>query len=569
MLGNAQGNCLWNRIRGRASSESVVKFPAPVPKTGVGAVLHWRNLPVYGYNSGAIVRAARNVRYGAVLSPGRVQMRVWAMGLACAMACAGLPAAAQLEGTHAKPLVSKLEFTSSDQRLVQGFDWASRQAMDYVFTGDPVGPWYEAALPGREAFCMRDTAHQSVGAQALGLSAWTLNMLRRFGENISASKQWCSYWEIDRFNEPSPADYESDTSFWYDLPANFDVLDSAYRMYLWTGDPAYIDDPVLDNFYDRTMNEYVKRWELSADKVMTRERFPGPLTGAEQLTLEHGGQIHLGIPGYDEGNHTFVVGIDLLAVEYAAFRDYAAIERLRGNDAGATTAEANATALKNLINTTWWNPKDNTFYALLDQDHHLTGSDSQDVLYWNAVEPGPKMESAVKAMLMANEHRNPCGVEGESHDAEILYRYGQDNAAYGVLLDLTTPGHCRQEYPEVSYSVVGAITTGLMGINMVPVQDREVETLPGLTDATTWAQLSNLPIGRNAVTIRHNGDRETVFTNQDGPALIWQAAFPGTFSQLLVNGKPMPAHNETQRRTAISWVEVPVGAGDTVRVSAP
>lgn len=506
-------------------------------------------------------------------------MRMFAMGLACIAACACLASAGQTvesatkapvrePGFASKPeFVSQLVLTSSDRRLVQGFDWAKRQASDYVFTGDPVGPWYEAALPGRQAFCMRDTAHQSMGAQALGLSAWTLNMLQRFAENISPSRQWCSYWEIDRFNRPSPADYQNDTSFWYNLPANFDVLDSAYRMYLWTGDPKYIEDPVLGNFYDRTMNEYVERWELSPEKIMTRERFPEPLTGAEELTIEHHGHIHLGIPGYNEENQSYVVGIDLLAVEYAAFRDYAQIESLRGNSVGARNAEATATKLRNLINDTWWDAKDNTFYGLLDENRHLEGTGAQAILYWNAAEPGPQMQDAVKDLLASVQHRNPCAVEGESHLAEILYRYGKATAAYGVLMDLTTPGHCRQEYPEVSYSVIGAITAGLMGINMIPVRSLEVETLPALTPPTTWAELRNLPIGRNAITVRHNGNQETVFTNRSGPALIWRAAFPGTYGQLFVNGKPMAAHHEVQKLTAISWVEAPVGGGDTVRVS--
>ena len=121
-------------------------------------------------------------------------MRVLTIGLVSAAACAWLMAAAQTAGSGAKALVSetglsskpefvsRLEFASSDQRLVQGFDWTKRQASDYVFTDDPVGSWYEAALPGRQAFCMRDTAHQSMGAQALGLSAWTFNMLQRFDD---------------------------------------------------------------------------------------------------------------------------------------------------------------------------------------------------------------------------------------------------------------------------------------------------------------------------------------------------------------------------------------------------
>ena len=56
--------------------------------------------------------------------------------------------------------------------------------MNYAYDGDPVGLWYEAALPGRRAFCMRDVSHQVAGAQALGLSSYTHNMLRHFAENI-------------------------------------------------------------------------------------------------------------------------------------------------------------------------------------------------------------------------------------------------------------------------------------------------------------------------------------------------------------------------------------------------
>ena len=129
---------------------------------------------------------------------------------------------------------SHLELSSSDTRLVQSFNWAKQQAMAYVKDGDPVGPWYEAALPGRRAFCMRDISHQVAGAQALGLSKYTHNMFRRFAENISASKDWCSYWEINYLNQPAPIDFKNDAEFWYNLPANFDVLDACYRMYLWS-----------------------------------------------------------------------------------------------------------------------------------------------------------------------------------------------------------------------------------------------------------------------------------------------------------------------------------------------
>jgi len=166
---------------------------------------------------------------------------------------------------------------------------------------------------------MRDTSHQADGAHALGLARCNHNMLRRFAENISASRDWCSYWEIDRLNQPAPVDYKSDAEFWYNLPANYDVLDACYRMYLWSGDRSYIEDPVFLNFYDLTVNQYTSRWNLGLDRVMERmSDIPTP-------------PFFRGDPTYEESSSDNLVGIDLLATQYAAYRAYAAMQSIRGN----------------------------------------------------------------------------------------------------------------------------------------------------------------------------------------------------------------------------------------------
>ena len=138
---------------------------------------------------------------------------------------------------------SRLTLQASDRRLGEAFRWARQQALAYVRTGDPVGDWYEAALPGRDAFCMRDVSHQAAGAHALGMAAQNFNMLRKFAASIAESRDWCGYWEIDRLDRPAPVDYKSDRDFWYNLPANFDVIDCCYRMYAWTADRRYLEDP--------------------------------------------------------------------------------------------------------------------------------------------------------------------------------------------------------------------------------------------------------------------------------------------------------------------------------------
>jgi hypothetical protein len=458
---------------------------------------------------------------------------------------------------------SKLELASSDERLVDGFHRAERQAMAYVFDGDPVGPWYEAAEPGREAFCMRDVAHQSMGAQALGLARYNLNMLKHFAENISESKDWCSYWEIDRFDRPAPVDYRSDARFWFNLPANFDILDACYRMYLWSGDQTYVTDPAFLNFYDRTVSDYVERWALGLDQIMNRPRL---LNVRGMLDPSQKFQAARGIPGYDEGNHDYVLGADVLATQYAAYLAYARIQEFRGNADLARTYLKKAADVKTFINSTWWNEKEQYFYSRVGKDHKLEGRGGGALLYWNAVDDGPKVKSAL----------------GDSgRHLEALYRYGDPDAAYARLLDTMTPGHSRMEYPEVPYSVVGTVVNGTMGINLETASallstvegfwvEASVKTLSGLGSKIDWAELRNLPVRDNEITVRHEGGRKTVFTNQQGPALIWHAAFPGSHETLLVNGRAMKARTEKgPLGREDSWVRVTVGAGGTVSVEVP
>lgn len=203
----------------------------------------------------------------------------------------------QIHDAHTRTAaVGRLEMNSSNTNLNVALEWARRQSLAYAFSGDPVGDWYEAALPGREAFCMRDVSHQSMGAHALGLAAHTRNMLAKFAENISESKDRCSFWEIDRYNRPAPVDYHDDAEFWYNLPANFDVLDACYRMYVWTGDRSYFSDRSFANFYKRTVHDYVDRWDLGLDRIMTRQRIMNML-GRPDPT--HRFQRSRGIPSYE------------------------------------------------------------------------------------------------------------------------------------------------------------------------------------------------------------------------------------------------------------------------------
>jgi hypothetical protein len=97
-----------------------------------------------------------------------------------------------------------------------------------------------------------------------------------------------------------------------------------------------------------------------------------------------------------------------------------------------------------------------------------------------------------------------------------------------------------------------------------------VRTMPQLTAKTIWVELRNLPIGDGSVTVRHYGDRRTILINHEKTDLNWEAAFPGSFATLVVNGKPISAHTEVhQLGRVVTWVRVQVKAEKSARVEVP
>jgi hypothetical protein len=457
----------------------------------------------------------------------------------------------------ADPNVGRVVFKISDSGIQTAFDWARRQAVTYAFRGDPVGDWYEAALPGREAFCMRDVAHQATGAQALGLANYTRNMLRRFAENVAESRDWCSYWEINRYNRPAPADYASDARFWYCLPANYDIVDCSWRMYRWTGDRTYVEGPAFLRFYRRTATDYETRWDLTPETVMRRLRKTDPKDNF---------LFYRGNPSYDERREPFVLGVDLLATQYAAYVALAGIEEARGDSPSSRLYRRRAEAVKELVNRAWWNGDARSFYARLDANHHFEGHEDSALLYRGVVDEGPKLKAALDSLLERIRREPSAQIELQSHYPEILYCYGFPDVAAAQIVDLSRADRARREYPEVSYSVLGALVTGLMGID--PDAD-SILTVSGL-GAIDWAEIANLPVRGNEIGVRHDGGRKTRFTNQKGLAVTWRAGFAGSFATLTADGKRIKAEVErTASDRNISWVKIAVAPGATSTVEAP
>ena len=420
--------------------------------------------------------------------------------------------------------------TTSDSLLAARFQWASQQALAYVHHGeDPAGKWYEAALPGREAFCMRDVSHQSVGAHYLGLAAHTKNMLFKFADNIDISRDWCSYWEINRYDQPAPVDYANDDEFWYNLPGSFDVLNACWKQYNLTADIEYLQDATFINYYQRTMTDYVKAWDLGVDIIMERDRFMNL-----RAPLDSSNSFHYsrGLPSYGEGNPLeLYLGADLLCLEFQAFTAFGNILKVQGRDSETATIFEHARRIGELFNRVWWDSTANSYYSALLTDGTFKSAPSRYVLMSGIAETIQRQRSTLNGLLAQQD----LNVESQSYLPTIFYKEDEDQRAYDEMMDLSAPDKERREYPEVSYAIVEAVMEGMLGIGSDAVT-RSIYTLPRLTAVTPWVKVERVPMFEGYINLTHYGNSQTMLENQTDSTITWVARFPSGVESLAVNG---------------------------------
>jgi hypothetical protein len=464
-------------------------------------------------------------------------------------------------GNEAEYTPQPISIESSIEGLGERFEWARDTALSYAHSGeDSVGLWYEAALPNREAFCMRDVSHQAVGAHFLGLDGHNLNMLFQFAKNVSDGKDWCSYWEITRHGQPAAVDYRSDDAFWYNLPSNFDVLDASYRMYQWTADPTYIEHPVFLEFYERTVSDYVDRWDLGPNEVLNRARY----MNRDSFDMADPYQYARGIPSYHEsGVEATRIGIDLLSFQVAAYRSYAAILAKNGQIPKSTEYLSRAVRASNLITEAFWKEDIGHFHELLLEDGTTTMGGGMQVyaLYADAI-PDPEKAGAAVASILAND---PGNIEMRSHYPEVFYRYGLYGEALDMIMQLSDESTERRSYPEVSFAVVGAVATGLMGI--APLE-KGISTISRMASEDDRVELKDFPHRGSMASLLHEGTHLSSLSIHSGEKMIWRASFPGLHERLNVNGREMNATSTSDLMgKPLSYIEVEVYPLQSVTIS--
>lgn len=449
-----------------------------------------------------------------------------------------------------------LQISSDDENLVNLFNWATKSSKRYVGNDhDPVGPWYESALPEREAFCIRDISHQCIGEEINGHGKQNLNMFTKFVENISESKDWCTYWEINRYNLPAPADYVSDEDFWYNLNANFDIIDACYKLYLWTGNKTYIEDPVFDCFFRLSLNEYIERWQLQADKIMDRPALMNmPLPPPEDMQFKHA----RGLPSYDESMKGFNVNGDLIAMIYAGFMKYAEIQKIKGNTEQYQIFRKKADEYKELYNTVWWNDQTGKYYTFFIDGKLIKNEYINLFVPWYGIIDDPQRLSSV----LEEVTQNKTIVECKSYFPLIYYKNSFPEVAYNYMNELYTDS--RRNYPEVASSLIESVVCGLAGIDVNAAENR-IGSCPRFTDKTHWISIENIPTFTGLISIMHTSEIKSSFMHKGKQDVTWRVMFEGEYPDILCNGKKIKALSYADiMGNVYSYVDISCPAGECI-----
>ena len=411
-------------------------------------------------------------------------------------------------------------FTSSDKVLQKAYEWAKKTALSYSHSDlDPVGFWYEAALPKREAFCMRNVSHQSVGAQILGLQPHNKNMFSLFAKNISEAKDWCSYWEINRYNVPVPADYLNDKEFWYNLNANPDMLQACMKMYDWTGDDDYISSPTFTNFYKRSTNEYIKRWDLSPDKIMDRDSYMNISVDFDENNNFHACR---GLPSYVEDLPGIKVGVDLIAALYGGFEAYSRFAGLRKETSDSVYAKMIAERYRDNLENEWWDNTQEHYRTLFTKEgKFIRGEGVPYILWFAATENSERIDK-----IISDINSSEWNVENLSHFPELFYRYGYCDKAYEYLVSLPTMS--RANFPEVSFGVVEGCVCGVMGF-LPSFSDKTVTTQYRIISPDSDSKITNIKVFDGYMSVCHKGNDFTEISNNTSSDVMWKASFIGDF----------------------------------------
>lgn len=479
-----------------------------------------------------------------------------------------------------------LEISSSNETLVDVFNWAKDKARFYVQTGKqgPVDVWekgegtgnvdyipsYWAGYPGRAAFYSRDFCHQIVGAHLLGLEEENFTMLKAFVASADEGKKWFPLWAINFDGSPFLLDYRGDDDFVREVPATFELVEKAYELYLWTGDERYIKDEIAWNYYTKAVTDFVVLHDTQLPNGIAEGTGKGIFDGAASYN--------------EQRDHPLIESGDGIASQYKAFAAYAKMAALRGEQEVAEQFAEKAKAIYTYFNQEWGIAGTESFNrGYLANGEAVAGWGKENSWFMpmkGITEAGSNRTSAYLDFIherLESKDDIPDNIEAISYIPETFFLHHQNERGWKWMkhiMDNLKQDHAHQvatgrngDYPEVSYVLIRNVVVDLLGL--VPnANENSVATLSHLPMAVEELKVDQIKIGKSVLSIAHEKTNKTRLHLQQGAQpLSWRAGFPGTYDYLLVNGRKQACSVAKDYGQTYSFIEVSLKVGEDVLVS--
>lgn len=482
--------------------------------------------------------------------------------------------------------IEPVHLHSSNKYLESIFDWAIKKQQQFIMTGkkgiinkdeehpegDHTGihdyiPSYWAGYYDRTAFYSRDFVHQVIGAHVSGLDEENFSMFRTFVKGATKERKWYTPWAFNFDGSPHTIDFKNDDYFVREVPVQFELVEKAYRQYLWSGDSRYLYDEEFWNFYTKVMTEFITLHDTNSNGV-----------------AEGSGQgIFDGVCSYNErsGEPLLEAG-DAIGSQYQAMLAYGAMLEKRG-DAKAKEWCKKAKKLKEYFNEIW--SVTDSMESSYVRAWGINGERYSDFASENTwfmplkmiTEPGERNDRYIDFILqnlgegIGTTPLAPNNLESYTYIPDMLFLYNRNEEAWKWMKYITSikdephehPGQgTNGDYPEISFTFVSQIIEGMMGIEP-DAQKHMLATSPRLPKEVGDVSVEHLMIGENELVVSYRGNTFASVTNVRGNLVLWEAGFYGIYEEICIGNKRVKSKQKLVNGLTISYTVLEIGPGET------
>ncbi|MFE6736209.1 hypothetical protein [Microbacterium sp. NPDC057650] len=403
----------------------------------------------------------------------------------------------------------------SDSHELEGiFAWAVAEARSHAVPGGRLGPKdvsersprgsgsvlyrdaYWAGYRHRSGFYLRDFAHQAVGAHLLGWADRNAAMLAAFVRSADERHGGWPWWAINfDLRTPLAIDYRSADRFVRELPAAFELAETAQVLHRWTGDPALREHADAAR---RLVEEFADAHDVAPRNGVAEASGPGIFDGTASYNELPGVVLHEAGDGF--------------AAQYAATRHVAAL--LRDTDA-ETRLTARAERMRHHYDESWSRSESGGVVCGWTTSGEPITEWSRESTWFPLLKGLLVGDRAARELdrvdvLCRDTASAPRNVEALTYLPDLFFRHGRPDTAWHWMQRIHAlrdePHEVPEQgangtYPEASFTLLSQTVLGILGIEPDAAGGR-LTVRPGLPADVGTVELRGLPFADGTVSVR-------------------------------------------------------------------